>query len=117
MATLSTTVQPYPHDLPGLTREGDVLLYRDVPVRELHAFPVTLAAILCAISLPTIREDLKTGRLQRTVHGLISRAELERYLGDPSAPGQNGPKLGQTDRAMRTDGPQVLAQRSNNARS
>lgn len=67
--------------LRGLSKDaGGRLLYRDVLVSEMLAYPITLAALLIGKSRGTIWRATARGDLHSR-NGLISRVELDRYTG------------------------------------
>lgn len=66
--------------VPDLAREGDILIFRGVPVREMLAYPIQIAAVLLGISYWTLRRQVQLGWLRQSPRAMISRAELLRYL-------------------------------------
>jgi hypothetical protein len=58
------------------------LYYYETPVDQMDAWPIALAARLIGLGYHTLREDIKRGLLKLSHHGLVTRAELARYLRD-----------------------------------
>lgn len=56
------------------------LLFRGVPVGDMLAFPVGLAAQLMGVCYNTLWREVKRKRIKMTPLKLIPRAELDRYL-------------------------------------
>lgn len=74
------TVNENQFHLRGLVRDGDMLIFRGVPVKEMLAYPIALAAVLVGKSYWTLRREVHLGRLHQSPGAVIAREELDRYL-------------------------------------
>ncbi len=63
----------------GLTRENGVLIYHGIPVKDMLAFPLQLAAMLLGLGYTTFWKEIKLGHIRVGPRKLVSRAELKRY--------------------------------------
>jgi hypothetical protein len=60
----------------------EIFMWKGVPVREMSAYPLTVACKLLGISRTTLWRQIALGHLRKTPRNLIPRFELERYLKD-----------------------------------
>lgn len=67
-------------ELAGLSRIDGQLCFRGVPVHQMEAWPIALAARLCGLGARTLSEDIAKGLLVQSPHGRVSRDALGRYL-------------------------------------
>ena len=58
------------------------LTYKKTPVRDMLAFPYSVACRVLGIGRSTLYKLIGLGLITPTTHGTISRAECERYLSD-----------------------------------
>jgi hypothetical protein len=66
--------------LPRAVLRRGVLYYGEVPVDQLRAFPVCLAARIIGLSYNTLKEHIDRGLLEVGPNGLISSEALDRFL-------------------------------------
>ena len=59
-----------------------ILCYKKTPVRDMLAFPYSVACCVLGIGRSTLYKLIGLGLITPTTHGTISRAECERYLSD-----------------------------------
>ena len=55
--------------LRGLSRDGETLFFRGVPVKEMLAYPIALAAVLIGKSYWTLRREVHLGPLASSLGG------------------------------------------------
>ena len=55
--------------LRGLSRDGETLFFRGVPVKEMLAYPIALAAVLIGKSYWTLRREVHLGPLASSLRG------------------------------------------------
>jgi len=80
-----------------LVVENGALLYQGIPVDEMLAYPVWLAARRAGCSYDTIWRARRNGQLKANAFGLIPRAELLRWLNEP------GPRRASRRKAQNAD--------------
>ena len=73
--------QPEGHPLcPRCELENSPWTYHGVPVREMHAYPLELAARLIGVTYQTLHKWIEMDEIRMSPGKLISRVELERFL-------------------------------------
>ena len=60
--------------------EGSVLLYDGIPVQDMLAYPVAVAAALIGVCYETFRTEVEAKRIRMTPLKLVPRSEIQRYL-------------------------------------
>lgn len=60
--------------------DSSPLIYNGVPVREMVAFPLKLAALIVGKEYKFVYRKVRSGDLKMSPGKLISRVELERFL-------------------------------------
>jgi len=68
----------------GLALEGGILCYRGVPVRDMIALPIRIAAFLIGRDRSTLWRAIAAGHL-RSKNRMILRSEIDRWLSGAEA--------------------------------
>ncbi len=64
----------------GLTMIDGVLCFRGIPITQMKAWPVHLAARVAGVSGRTFEREIARGNLKASAHSTVSAVELDRYL-------------------------------------